>query len=133
MSLAKHTSFCGAFPKKSQGMTLIELQCAMVVFAVAVIGGSSFFVHARRQVVHQERRREAKELAVQTIETLKSLGYGNIAVGTTAETSTLSTGTFDKSIQTTESASLKTVTVTISFAQNSRQVQYSLTTQVSPR
>jgi len=64
--------------KSEKGFTLLEMMVAIIIFAVVMIGGLSFFVYGRSDISREGHRRAALELASQRLEELKAADYSKI-------------------------------------------------------
>lgn len=120
-------------PKK--GMSLIESMVAILILAIVVIGGSSFFVYGRSWISLQGRYRAAIQLAAQKLEQLKADNYYEIEEGETQESVSLGDSSCIRSVQTeTKDGGLyKKLQVTVRWNQMGKERNVSLVSYIAPK
>jgi Tfp pilus assembly protein PilV len=110
--------------RSRHGTSLIEVMLAILILIIAVIGVSSTYVSGRRELVNQRYYQAAAQLAAQSIEELKAIGYAGISEGQAAETFTVNGLAYVRSTRTELTATpstevpkpCKKVTVTITWS-----------------
>lgn len=116
-------------------MSLIESMVAILILAIVVIGGSSFFVYGRSWISLQGRYRAAIQLAAQKLEQLKADNYYEIEEGETQESVSLGDSSCIRSVQTeTKDGGLyKKLQVTVRWNQMGKERNVSLVSYIAPK
>ena len=120
-------------PKPEKGLTLIEVMFAVLICAVAIIGGSLLFVIGRNHISLQERHRIAVQLAAQKLEELKTSDYYGIEEGYTYDNLYLEDLFYERRISTEDAGLYKKVTVNVQWSQLDKDRKVSLATFVAPQ
>ncbi len=63
---------------KKNGVTLIEVMVAIVIFLIVVLGGFAFFFYGRTHISRSNHQRMALELTKERLELWKADDYSNI-------------------------------------------------------
>lgn len=119
--------------KLKKGTSFVEVIIAVLIFAIAILGGYFLCFYSRSQINLQERYRVAAHLAVQKLEELKAGNYHEIATGETEEDLSLENLSYSCSVGTEDAGLYKKVTVTVHWKQMGKWRDVSLATFIAPR
>ena len=102
--------------RRQQGMSLIEVLVAIVLFAIAASGTAALATESIRRTVENRHGTAAALLAQQELERVRELDYPNIAANNYTATMAGQSFTVDTAVQTdVPVANVKSITVTVSW------------------
>ncbi len=111
-----------------KGTSLVEVMVAIVILALAILGGFVLFSYGRGQIDVQKNRRAAVQLAAQKLEGLKAGNYDSIQAGETTESISLGDLSYVRSTGAEDLGLYKKITVSVSWEQMNKQQNIGLTT-----
>lgn len=101
----------------SKGFTLIEVLITLVIMAVSLLALAGLMATTTKSNAAGGHITEASTLAQDRLEELRAVQWDNIPVGTASEQRSGSTGmNYVRNLNVQQNGSLKTVTITISWA-----------------
>ena len=102
---------------KSEGFTLIEVLITLVIMAVSLLALAALMATTTKSNSYGSHITEAATFAQDKLEELRAVPWGNIPIGTTSDQKSGSTGiTYVRHLDTQEHGNLKTITITINWA-----------------
>ena len=106
-----------ALRTNSKGFTLIEVLITLVIMAVSLLALAGLMATTTRSNAAGGHITEASTLAQDRLEELRAVQWDNIPVGAASDQRSGSTGmNYVRNLNVQQNGSLKTVTVTISWA-----------------
>jgi len=106
-----------ALRTNSKGFTLIEVLITLVIMAVSLLALAGLMATTTKSNAAGGHITEASTLAQDRLEELRAVQWDNIPVGTASDQRSGSTGmNYVRNLNVQQNGSLKTVTVTISWA-----------------
>jgi len=109
-----------ALQTNSKGFTLIEVLITLVIMAVSLLALAGLMATTTKSNASGGHITEASTLAQDRLEELRAVQWDNIPVGTVSDQRSGSTGiNYVRNLNVQQNGNLKTVTVTISWADRS--------------
>lgn len=106
-----------ALRTNSKGFTLIEVLITLVIMAVSLLALAGLMATTTKSNAAGGHITEASTLAQDRLEELRAVQWDNIPVGTVSDQRSGSTGVnYVRNLNVQQSGNLKTVTITISWA-----------------
>jgi len=115
-----------------KGTSLVEVMIAIVILALAILGGFVLFSYGRGQIDVQKNRRAAVQLAAQKLEGLKAGDYDNIQAGEITENISLEGLSYVRNTGAEDLGLYKKITVSVSWEQMNKTQNVGLTTFIGP-
>jgi len=119
--------------KLKKGTSFVEVMIAVLIFAIAILGGYFLCFYSKSQINVQGRYRIAAHLAAQKLEELKAGDYYAIAAGETEEGLSLEGLYFTRRTTAEDLGLYKKVTVSVNWPQMGKTHDVSLVTFVAPK